>query len=58
MRGVLYKCLSLEEQTEQFGLPSQMRECQERACARGCVSVEKLIDDGYLGGDLDQPRAD
>jgi site-specific DNA recombinase len=55
MRAILYARVSLDEQADHFGLPSQLRDCRKRAQARGCTSVEELVDPGYLGSDLDRP---
>jgi site-specific DNA recombinase len=55
MRCFLYARVSLEEQAEQFGLPSQIRAMHELASAKGYGKPEELIDDGYLGADLDRP---
>ena len=55
MRCVLYARVSLEEQAEQFGLPSQLRAMRERAAANHYETAEEIVDDGYLGSDLDRP---
>jgi site-specific DNA recombinase len=55
MRRILYGRVSLEEQAEQFGLASQLRALQDYAKAKGYDGVEEMVDEGYLGSDLDRP---
>ena len=57
MRCALYARVSTEEQAERFGLGAQITELREYARRKGYVARAEweLIDDGYLGGDLDRP---
>jgi|SRR5579872_1491997 len=55
MRAILYARVSLEEQAEQFGLPSQLRAMRERVAASGYDAAEQIVDEGYSGSDLDRP---
>src|SRR5258708_27613523 len=55
MRCVLYARVSLEEQAEQFGLPSQLRALRERATASGYNLGDPIVDEGYSGADLARP---
>jgi site-specific DNA recombinase len=57
MRCALYSRVSLEEQVERFGLTAQVTELREKAHQK-CYLVRpewELVEDGYLGGDLDRP---
>ena len=57
MRCALYARVSTEEQAERFGLGAQLTELREFARHKGYIVRPEceLIDDGYLGGDLDRP---
>lgn len=52
---VLYARVSTEEQTEKFGLASQLSELRKHADKLGYRVVRELIDEGYSGGDLGRP---
>lgn len=54
-RGVLYARVSTEEQTEKFGLSSQVSELRSYATQMNVQIVAELIDDGYSGADLGRP---
>ena len=45
----------MEEQSQQYGLASQLRAMRQFAEAKGYKVIEELSDD-YSGGDLERPR--
>ena len=55
---VLYARVSTEEQTEKFGLSSQLSELWAYAKKSGYTVQCELVDDGYSGGDLGRPALD
>ena len=55
---VLYARVSTEEQTEKFGLSSQLSELRSYAKKAGYRVLCELIDDGYSGADLGRPGLD
>jgi site-specific DNA recombinase len=52
---VLYARVSTEEQTEKFGLASQLSELRTHAQKVGYKVLRELLDEGYSGGDLGRP---
>lgn len=55
--AALYARVSLEEQAEQFGLPSQLRSCEDYARQKQYTTSNEfvIVDPGYSGEDLDRP---
>jgi site-specific DNA recombinase len=54
-RCILYARVSTEEQTERFGLTSQLSELRSHAGTLGYDVLHELVDDGYSGADLGRP---
>ena len=55
MRAALYARVSTEEQTEKYGLSSQLTELRALAQRRGHEITAEFIDDGISGAELDRP---
>jgi site-specific DNA recombinase len=56
--AAIYARVSLDEQVEQYSLPSQLRAMREFAQQKNYATPDnyEFVDDGYLGGDLDRPE--
>jgi len=52
---VIYARVSLEEQTERFGLSSQLSELRAHAKKQKYEILREFIEEGYSGGDLGRP---
>jgi site-specific DNA recombinase len=55
--AAIYSRVSLEEQTNNFSLPSQQRECERLAASKGFATSKTLtfVDPGFSGAELDRP---
>ena len=58
MLAAIYARVSLEDQAEQFGLPSQLRAMRDFAAQKHYTTPDDyaFVDDGYSGLDLDRPE--